>query len=211
MYAYCSNNPVIYVDYTGNYSVTCFGPNSKDEHLMPGTISIGWGGICSGGAYCASAYNVYNNVIEDVANFDIHNKDERFVLHSNYFSIYKGVPVIRIRGERSGSFGIIFLTYETNNRTNPEDVVRHEWGHTRQLAFLGIKAYTFGIAIPSIFNSGLDYYKKPFELSADVFGDVQSRSHTREDIEKSMEYLMFCYVKQFINYYSKPDGRCAFN
>ena len=39
------------------------------------------------------------DIKKDVKNFDINNKSERKVLESNYFSCYKGVPVIRINGD----------------------------------------------------------------------------------------------------------------
>ena len=129
-------------------------------------------------------------VVEDIKNFDINNQSEIRVLESNYFSAYKGVPVVRINGNRSGSFGAIFLTRETNNRTNPEDVVRHEYGHTRQLQELGVVRYAIDIGIPSALEiGGGDYYSRPWEITADIYGGVQSRQHTNKDIEAGFSYL----------------------
>ena len=111
-------------------------------------------------------------------------------LESNYFSAYKGVPVIRIGGNRSGSFGAIFLTKETNNRNNPEDVLRHEYGHTEQLQQLGVVKYAIDIGIPSALEIGGGYYySRPWEITADIYGGVQSRHHAKEDIEAGLSYL----------------------
>ena len=137
-----------------------------------------------------------SDVIEDVKNFDINNQDEKKVLESNYFSVYKGVPVVRINGNRSGSFGTIFLTRETNNRSNPEDVVRHEYGHTKQLQKLGVVKYAIDIGIPSALEiGGGDYYSRPWEITADIYGEVQSRNHAKEDIDAG-----FAYIERSKNY-----------
>lgn len=118
------------------------------------------------------------------------------MLESNYFSVYKGVPVVRINGNRSGSFGTIFLTRETNNRSNPEDVVRHEYGHTKQLQKLGVVKYAIDIGIPSALEiGGGDYYSRPWEITADIYGEVQSRNHAKEDIDAG-----FAYIERSKNY-----------
>ena len=131
-----------------------------------------------------------SDVVEDIKNFDINNQSEEKALESNYFSAYKGVPVVRIGGERSGSFGAIFLTRSANEDPNPEDVVRHEYGHTKQLQQLGIVKYAIDIGIPSASNmGGSEYYNRPWEITADIYGGVQSRQHTKEDIEAGFSYL----------------------
>lgn len=129
-------------------------------------------------------------ITEDFKNFDINNTSEEKALESNYFSSYKGVPVIRVDGNRSASFGAIFLTRESNDRNNPEDVVRHEYGHTRQLRKLGVVKYAIDIGIPSVFEiGGGDYYSRPWEITADIYGGVQSRHHTEENIKAGFSYL----------------------
>ena len=121
---------------------------------------------------------------EDIINFDVNNQSEEKVLASNYFSIYKGVPVVRVDGNRSGSFGVIALTRETNTRINPEDVVRHEYGHVVQMKQLGVFKYAIDIFLPSALEyGGGDYYSRPWEITADIYGGVQSRKHSIEDIE----------------------------
>ena len=44
MYAYCNNSPTMYVDPSGCSYTTYFSPFSKDEHLMPGVVSVGYSG-----------------------------------------------------------------------------------------------------------------------------------------------------------------------
>ena len=86
---------------------------------------------------------------------------------------------MRTNGDRSGSFGVLFITRETNDRDNPEDVIRHEFGHTVQLDQLGVINYALCIGIPSFFEWGNDpvYYRRPWEITADIYGDVESRSY----------------------------------
>ncbi len=119
--------------------------------------------------------------------------------------MYKGVPVLRFNGSRSGSFGIIFLTRETNDRINPEDVVRHEYGHTRQLEYLGVVNYALCIGLPSWqeWGSG-EYYSKPWEVTADIYGKVESRPHSSNESNNGINYLRssraigplsWCYIE----------------
>ena len=118
------------------------------------------------------------------------NQSEQKVLQSHYFSAYKGKLVFRINGTRSGSFGAIFLSKSENQFRNPEDTVRHEYGHTQQLAQLGIVKFAIGIGIPSWLNLGSgDYYDKPWEVTADIYGGVQSRNHSQSYIDAGFSYL----------------------
>ena len=111
--------------------------------------------------------------MQDFKNYDINNESEEKVLQSKYFSAYKGVPVVRINGDRSGSFGMIFLTRKTNSMKNAEDTIRHEYGHTKQLQQLGVLGYAMCIGLPSWqkWGSG-EYYSKPWEITADIYGGV---------------------------------------
>lgn len=106
-------------------------------------------------------------------------------------AFYRGILVIRTNGNRSGSFGIICLTKETNNRPDAEDVVRHEYGHTKQLHLLGPLNYLLCIGLPSFFEWGSDpsYYERPWEITADIFGGVTSRVHPSLKVQEGMEYL----------------------
>ena len=172
-FSYCFNDPINMIDSTGSWPQWIEGGiNWVDNNIVQPVKKF------------------IDDIVEDINNYDKYNQSETKVLNSNYFSSYKGVPVFRIEGNRSGSFGAIFLTRETNNRTNPEDVVRHEYGHTKQLEQLGVTKYIFCIALPSWQEWGTgNYYSKPWELTADIYGGVQSRTHTQAEIDAGFDYL----------------------
>ena len=173
LYAYCFNNPVSLTDGTGNWP----------------QWAIDVGNWLNNNVFQPIATFI-NDIVEDARNFDINNTSEEVALNSNYFSSYNGTLVIRIDGDRSGSFGAIFLTREANSRTSPSDVVRHEYGHTKQLDELGLINYALCIMIPSWqkWGSG-NYYKKPWEVTADIYGGVQSRKHSQSVIDAGFKYL----------------------
>ncbi len=177
LFAYCINNPVNMSDSAGRW------PQWLDD-IADDVINWFDDNIVQ------PVKKFYYDIKEDFHNYDMNNQSEQKVLESHYFSAYKGVPVVRISGNRSGSFGAIFLTYEANYRDNPEDVVRHEYGHTEQLRQLGVVKYAIDIGIPSAKEiGGGDYYSRPWEITADIYGGVQSRQHTKEDIEAGFSYL----------------------
>ncbi len=165
LFAYCFNNPVNMDDQSGNWPKWV----QKIGNTIKSTVSN----------VINKVKSVVSKVKEDVENFDIKNTSEKKVLDSNYVSAYKGKLTIRTNGNRSGSYGALFITKETNNRANPEDIVRHEYGHTKQLEQLGIVNYTLCIGAPSLFEWGSDseYYRRPWEITADIYGGVQSRSY----------------------------------
>ena len=173
MFAYCFNNPVNMTDSSGHWPQWIKDAVDwvNDKVIQP-------------------VVNFVKDIAEDINNFDSNNESEEKVLESNYFSSYKGVLVIRTNGDRSGSFGAIFLTSETNNRSNPEDVIRHEYGHTKQLEQLGIVNYALCIGLPSWQQWGTgEYYSKPWEITADIYGGVQSRNHSQSNIDRGFAYL----------------------
>ena len=177
MYAYCDNNPAMKTDPYGSW------PKWLDEFYNNAKIWVGEHIVKPVETFCG-------NVKEDIEKYDKYNDSEEKVLESHYFSSYKGVLVLRTNGKRSGSFGVIFLTYESSERTYPEDVVRHEYGHTVQLQQLGIVKYALCIGLPSWLEWGSkDYYDKPWEVTADLFGGVQSREASRSDKADAFHYL----------------------
>ena len=184
MYAYCSNEPIANYDPAGNYyakvedriTTGCGGrggipafvvrPSKPDPEAQPKQNKVG--------------------LIDFIT-----NTDEQVVLDAEHFAMYRGVPVIRINGNRSGFFGVIFLTYETNGRSNPEDMVRHEYGHAQQLKELGLATYLTNIFIPSWleWGSNSDYYSREVEITADILGGVVSRVHSPDDVDTGFKYL----------------------
>ena len=179
MFAYCGNNPANRADPSGLLpSCTFLG----DNHLFSDKILSGGGGgvgITSPSTSKAASDKVIAN---EIAYFN--NTDEQAVLEAEYFAFYKGCLVIRTNGDRSGSFGILFITRETNSRQDAEDVIRHEYVHTIQLEQLGVVKYLLCIGVPSFFEWGSDpeYYRRPWEITADIYGGVQSRSYPVYDV-----------------------------
>ncbi len=122
----------------------------------------------------------------DAINWNPFNTNEEAVINSQYVSFYKGVPVFRTAaGGRSGSFGAIFLTQGSNT-----DTLRHERGHNWQLMMMGIANYGLMIGLPSWLEwSKREYFDRPWEITADVFGKVDSRNHEQSDINGGYWYL----------------------
>lgn len=132
----------------------------------------------------------FHGISEDFRAFDFRNTSEKKVLKAHYISFYKKVFVFRTNLKRSGSLGAIFLTRRIFPGENLEDVLRHEFGHTLQRKQLKTTRYLFCIGLPSWRNWGTgDYYAKPWEITADIYGGVQSREHSQSDIETGFAYL----------------------
>lgn len=65
--------------------------------------------------------------------------------------------------------------------------------------------YAIDIGIPSALEiGGGDYYSRPWEITADVYGGVQSRNHAKKDIKRGFSYMKHSkkygpFVWMFIN------------
>ena len=184
MFAYCGNNPIRRIDIYGTWFLedawnwtnkNIVQPATKfvDEEIVQPVVEFVDDEIVE------PVTDVANNVIEDISNLNPANKSEQKVFEANYFSCYKGVPVIYFRHEdiNSFSFGGIFLNEESRGSIN---TLNHEYGHTRQFKRMGIRTYTKEVAIPSLLLNVLDdknkltydYYSYPWEAEADSLGGV---------------------------------------
>ena len=192
MFAYCLNNPVVLTDSSGTAAHIGFSADGQ-LHDSPWKIgSPGGGGWSQDIHYSQKDYGSATDKFYTVRTLKfVFNSDEQVVLDAEHFAFYKGCLVIRTNGKRSGSFGVLFITRETNTRDYPEDVIRHEYGHTVQLAQLGVVKYTLCIGLPSLFEWGSDqeYYRRPWEITADIFGGVQSRCYPGYEAA-GFEYLI---------------------
>ena len=176
MYAYCGNNPVGRLDFSG-YS---------------------WEELEELGDFVATSYRSVRQKIKNLVGVvyeTVTNTDEEKVRNANLFAFYKGRLVIKIDafddcfmdGEPQGaSFGIIFID---SRRSNFSEDLKHEWGHTVQYASMGPINYLLYVAIPSVKGyksdlSTLDYYSQPWEYTADRFGGVSGRQY-REGAEEA--------------------------
>ena len=116
------------------------------------------------------------------------NSNELAVLNSNKVSFYRGVPIYRISGNRSGSFYAIGLT-----KTASVTTLHHEWGHNIQAMMMGPGNFglTVGIMSPNIMGAEKwSYYDSPWETMADIFGGVKARSHTSAEITRAKIYTI---------------------
>jgi len=85
--------------------------------------------------------------------------------------------------------GTIYLSSDMAYNT---DDINHKWGHSIQERILG-PVYLTKIAIPSVLNyhfgSG-DYYSKPYERTADVFGGVNRGTYDSGSLEWGIAYFI---------------------
>ena len=175
MFAYCLNNPVTHADAGGNLPSGIINPNAMTHN--------------GGSIRPISDKERRERELRKQAK-KLFNTSEEAVLYAERFAFYKGVPVFRTNGNRCGSFGAIFITKGTNLIDNPEDMIRHEYGHTVQMCQLGIRKYLTCIFIPSWQEWGSDaYYNKPWEVTADIYGGVVSRNPTPAIIAAGYSYL----------------------
>ena len=172
LYAYCGNNPVMCCDPTGH------SPNGIFSQVFTSVFSYA-------GMAIASVFNEDIRSDMDAIGWNPFNNNEQTVLNSTAVSFYKGVPVFRTRMDRSGSFCAIFL-----NDHASIDTVRHEYGHNVQQMILGPLTYGLTIGLPSALKwSSRQYYERPWEINADYFGGVESRSHSSQNMSRGYQYL----------------------
>ncbi|MCI8368147.1 MAG: RHS repeat-associated core domain-containing protein [Clostridia bacterium] len=180
LYAYCANNPVMYVDPTGtmpkwlqkivDWTSTILG------FLNPVSKVTGIGAVLVAAIEGRGA-----DIISDWNNgsFNPFNMNAQVALNSKVFSFYKGESVIRVQNSDVGLqiAGTIFAG--TSNFKVVE--LNHEFGHGVQEKFIG-GYYLTRVALPSVITYFVNpndrtYYSMPWERTADWFGGV-SRTFT---------------------------------
>lgn len=192
MFAYCQSNPVNFQDSAGTRMVPANplrgGPvgassaSGLNDNYSPGPS----------GSLTRKTTKKVKDLVNNINNY-MKNEDEQVVLDAKFLAFYKGVPVLRTGGNRSGSFGIIALTKGTNGIDNPEDMLRHEYGHVLQMRELGVVDYALCIFLPSWqeWGTNTDYYSREYEITADILGGVQSRTHAKNDIFDGLAYMYY--------------------
>ncbi len=223
LYAYCGNNPTTMIDPTGHAYMAAHDPTTlidPPKTQIPSSMRSGGSGMIpssmrSGGSGRKKSWSMsgaksivdamlrneeIRNLLTDIRNYDINNQSAKNVLHSEYFSVYKGTSVIRhsIPGMISWAIGKVIFLNRNLEGTEDEQIrtVQHEYGHIMQEQRLGTLKYIAGIAIPSIigFNKGLtgaDYYSQPWEASADFFGGAERGENYYNPDTRMESYVYF--------------------
>ncbi len=170
MFAYCLNNPVNLEDYSGmaarNSNVVIINDGARAEEK--------------------TFFEKVGEVYQEAKDY-IYNDDEQKVLKAEKFAFYKGVPVVKVpfMDREAASFGIIFLGSNAGHRTDADQIVQHEYGHTVQMANMGVALYSITVAVPSVIGNRVDasgnmpfnYYSQPWEYGADIYGGVTGRAY----------------------------------
>ncbi len=196
MFAYCGNNPAIYCDPTGRFLEEVWDwivDSIKEQHEQAKEKYK---------KVKEKIDTISNNILEDIKNYDENNTDTSKVFSANYFSSYKGTPVLRLRSKLVTSWaiaGTIFLNKENNENLTPSrqaELLNHEYGHILQEKILG-PAYMAVIAIPSVIYNytsrgnpvlNSNYYNMPWEYCADVLGGVE-RNHANWALPVAIVYF----------------------
>mgnify|MGYP001086981244 CR=1 FL=1 len=180
LYAYCGNNPVMYVDPTGtmpkwlqkivDWTSTILG------FLNPVSKVTGIGAVLVAAIEGRGA-----DIISDWNNgcFNPFNMNAQVALNSKVFSFYKGESVIRHSISGVSSFqilGNIVLNSSEKDDIYGINTINHEYGHSIQERITGF-SYITRIAIPSVITyftkaQGSVYFSMPWERTADWFGGV---------------------------------------
>ena len=190
LFAYCNNNPVMYVDPMGTSWLLAFA-------IVALFLFTPVGGVAAQVVATTTSYvglavaSIWDEEIREDMNrisWNPFNSNAKAVFGSNKISFYKGMPVFLKDSGRSGSFFVISL-----NRYRDEDELRHERGHGWQAMMMGIGTFGITVAIPSPLALGPwaannKYYSAPWETLPDILGGVQGRTHTAEEIKLAWGY-----------------------
>ena len=187
-YAYCGNNPVMYADPSGHLAgllligiwLYCFTP--VGSAVTQAAVSA----VSYVGMAVASIWDEDIRADMNAIGWNPFNTNENAVLGSSKVSFYKGMPVFRTNGDRSGTFYAIAL-----KRSADAVELRHERGHGSQAMAMGVLTYLFTVGVPSPAQLGPwaangNYYSAPWETMADILGGAWE--HSSEEIERARAY-----------------------
>ena len=187
-YVYCGNNPVMYADPSGHlFGLITIGVLAFMFTPIGGTVAqAAVSTVSYAGMAVASIWDEDIRADMNAIGWNPFNTNESAVLGSNKVSFYKGMPVFRTNGGRSGTFYAIAL-----KRDADAVELRHERGHGWQSMMMGIGTYAITVGIPSPLKLGpwaadKKYYAAPWETMADVLGGA--RAHSSEEISRAWTY-----------------------
>ena len=167
-------------------------------------------GIVVTGSYNYNTASNYMQVTSDFFKVQTITTDKE--VKYGFQGFYKGVPTFYFEHDliSSFSFGFIFI----NTKYEKENTLDHEWEHTRQLLLLGVGDFFNGIALHSMLCAGKtlllgdnnffrkNYYKFPWEITADMFGGVTRDEHT--DTAKALGIAYLASAELLSNTIVKP-------
>lgn len=193
LYAYCGNDPVMYVDpsgmkakwyeiwkkdwwvqagkVVGGIVLAAVGVAITSSTLLPAMASPLFAVAAEFGLTlslygAALAGSVFNSAIKSdmsAIGWNPYNTNADNAAKAQVMSFYKGVPVIRISG-MGGSMSLGVIFFD---KSQDVKVLKHERGHINQLMTLGIMNYLLRIGVPSVVKNGDN---TPWELSANIWG-----------------------------------------
>ena len=189
MFAYCNNSPANFCDPGGNYGIINSNATARNSGSSAGIISD----------------EDRRKRLRQQGRY-FFNSSEEAVLLNEEFAFYKGVPVIKVSSmETSGlSLYIIFLGSDVKS----VNTVRHEYGHTMQLAQLGLRNYLVWVGLPSKYYfdqtmnekySWDEYYERPWELIADVYGGVNVTHSASAYRSAEIYWFLAKYISCLLN------------
>src|SRR5699024_4540194 len=145
-YVYCGNNPVMYADPSGHlFGLITIGVLAFMFTPIGGTVAqAAVSTVSYAGMAVASIWDEDIRADMNAIGWNPFNTNESAVLGSNKVSFYKGMPVFRTNGGRSGTFYAIAL-----KRDADAVELRHERGHGSQAMAMGVITSAFTVGIPS--------------------------------------------------------------
>ena len=212
LYAYCGNNPVMYVDpsgmkakwyeiwkkdwwvqagkVVGGIVLAAVGVAITSSTLLPAMASPLFAVAAEFGLTlslygAALVGSVFNSAIESdmsAIGWNPYNTNADNAAKAQVMSFYKGVPVIRISG-MGGSMSLGVIFFD---KSQDVEVLKHERGHTNQLMTLGIMNYLLRIGVPSVVKNGDN---TPWELSASIWGGSTLLANGASKVQRRNAFL----------------------
>ena len=173
-YTYDENNRVVGVTKPdGSVKTTAYDNKQRVISTVERTAA---GAVITGFEYI---YDDLSRIVEEKEFADSIKKCYTY----DSVSSYKGKLVIRTDMDRSGSLGILFISHNEDTAWDRIDTIKHEFGHTKQLEQMGLVNYLILIGLPSWQKWGADsYYRKPWEITADIYGGVNLSSRICDEV-----------------------------
>ena len=209
-YCYCHNDPLMYVDPTGNMplgiAILLFLGLSAVGGFV---LQVAFSAVSYIGMAVASLWDEEVRADMNEIRWNPFNANPAKVIKSNKVSFYNGIPVFRTPFGRSFTFFGIFLEPKPTFSK-----VRHEFGHIFQQLILGIVPYLLWVMIPSAGQWGVEvgvddkkynesYYHRPWEVVASFVGGDTDWTYSEHDLFGAFLHL---FVAKYLGPFSYLFG-----